>query len=137
MDKACEIEEDKHLKKLRSITPKLPFANMMKPQPYYEVETEDGAAFIAISFNNKKIAVSDNYGAPDTPFPYHTHDGMEVFIVYQGYMEFEVEGEKRVISADGNPYYFDARKKHRAYFPVECRYLAITRPADKGWPQGA
>ena len=132
------IQDDSNLNKLRVLTKSLRFQSIVTQHAtdWEEINTPQGTAFIRGLLKIEEIAVADNYAAADTIFPMHQHPAHEIFIVYRGRMILDVDGEKITVNTNGKPYYFDARQKHGAYFPVETKYIAVTIPADKDWPEG-
>ena len=133
----CQIKEfPQSIENLRKLTEELEWKGIVRQAQTDEINTDNGTAFIIGMLKNKKIAVADNYASAGCKFPHHHHDAHEIFIVYDGEMELYVEGKLIRVRAGEKPYYFDARQEHWAEFKKESRYIAITIPADKDWPEG-
>ena len=142
---ACEINPSNLIEftqKTDVLIRALEFTNFIGA-PSREVKVATGTAFITGLLKVPEtamgpgIAVTDNYGAPNTKFPHHQHNACESFVIYQGEMQLHIEGQEPLtLTPNGKPYWFSARKRHWAFFPVETRYIAITVPAEESWPSG-
>ncbi len=135
----CKFEESPtNLVVMRKMLETLKWTDFQgSKQAYMPVDVQGGKGFIAGLLKRPEIAVSDNFESAGANFPGHVHPGWEIFIVYIGTMQLQVEKEVIKLSADERWFHwFDATKNHGAYFPEDCSYIAITVPGDKDWPNG-
>jgi hypothetical protein len=136
----CGLVMNNSISKLADLFEKRPISDYIIRHDggvgWEQVSTEKGMAFIRGLLKLNEIAVVDNMASAGTIYPKHTHDACEVFVVYKGSMRL-FWGQKRIeINERDKPYYFDARKEHWAEFIKDTRFIAITKPAEKGWPNG-
>jgi quercetin dioxygenase-like cupin family protein len=141
------------LSKLRELTEKLPpFPLQVKTKSMMDVRTspwdepemgsnvykeykmEGGecfAWFIHRSAND--IAVHRWFNSEGSIFPEHTHPEKEWIIVYRGKMELTKGGVTQLLEA-GDYSYNEPLVSHKAYFPEDCRYITVTIPPAKEFP---
>ena len=134
------MKNNVHILELKQLRDKIPHGGLIETHvggaEWHRVVTECGIAMIRGLLKREEIAVSDNIASAGTIYPMHTHDACESLVVYKGKMNLHI-GDKLVqIDCSSKPYYFDAREEHWAEFPVDTEFIATTRPADKGWPEG-
>lgn len=142
-----------NLQKLRSLTTSLaPFPPVLMPgcesgpmltgsddracTGYTEYKMKEGECFAwFIHRSGNDIAIHRWFNSKGTHFPEHTHQEKEWVIVYKGSMELTVNGINRTLKA-GDSYYAEPYTIHSAYFNEDCRYITITIPSSKEFPNG-
>lgn len=127
-----------YLRILKNITPNLPsFGDISnnKSSSYRQISVERGHAYIVGLSDSDDYSVTFNYAAADTPFPIHHHKQIEIFVIISGTMELTIDEKETVKIERGESYKLLPDVKHRAYFPTNTRYLAITIPEEPNFPR--
>jgi quercetin dioxygenase-like cupin family protein len=101
---------------------------------YKEYKMDQGECFAwFIHRSGNDVAVHRWFNSKGSVFPEHSHPEKEWIIVYRGVMEISQDGTTRRLEA-GDYSYSEPFVRHGAYFPEECRYLTVTIPPAKEFP---
>ena len=130
-----------NLERLRELTNSLPAVPLIKlvkasSDKTVEYETQDGTPFFGLGlFNNGYVAVRRVFMGKGTLVPHHTHAGKEFMIVYSGKVRFRRSRGERVYGI-GDILCFDPNEEHNGEALEHTWLIAITIPAEKGYPDG-
>lgn len=95
-----------------------------------------GKSILRGLMKRKAIAVLDCVIEKGVVFPEHKHaNEAEWLMVYEGEIEFTLEGETRIIKA-GEYVEIQPEQAHITVAITDARILAVTMPADEGFPNG-
>jgi quercetin dioxygenase-like cupin family protein len=124
-----------NIKKLRELTPLLDFSNLIsvKSTPFIKLNMIEGESFMIGLHKEKDVAVAREFASMGTKFPEHKHEEIEYLIVYKGQVIIRVD-DNDLILEKGDLLKLEPNQTHKAYFPEDTWFLAITIPASKNWP---
>lgn len=124
---------------LESALPKFPEKISQRANGWVEY-SENGKSNKAKGLlSESNISVAQWFNSEGFKFPSHKHKQKEWLIVYKGSMELYInEGlldELKLVLKEGDGYCILPEQEHRAYFPEDCWYIAITYPQCMSWPE--
>ena len=103
---------------------------------YAEYRMEHGDCFAwFIHRSGNDIAVHRWFNSKGTIFPEHTHPEKEFIVIYKGIMDITKNGETQRLVV-GDYIYNEPLTIHSAYFPEDCKYITVTIPPAKEFPNG-
>jgi quercetin dioxygenase-like cupin family protein len=85
--------------------------------------------------HEEHISILRHFACADTLFPQHNHAQNEWLFVYEGSMTL-IGGDKETTIKMYETIYLPPNTPHGAYFPENCRFVAITMPGDPAWSVG-
>lgn len=95
-----------------------------------------GSKVVGINlFNDGAMAIQRVESKGKGIFPRHKHEVHEWLIVLVGSFEYETNNKKIIVSQNGYVY-FAPFESHELIFTEDAILLAITVPADGGYPSG-
>lgn len=122
--------------RLKELTKALEFSGILSPASTRQVKEIDmrvGASFMVGLYKTDNIGIARNFASENSEFPEHFHNEWELLIVYSGEMHLTIEGETHTLK-EKDFFYILPQQKHKAYFPVNTWFIAITMPASDSWP---
>ena len=124
-----------NLEKLKELTEQLPsFEDLViNSGSATEVETIKGNIFMFGLYNVPEISVARAFMSAGSEIESHTHAEFELFVVYEGKMVLNVEGEEFEVEVRQSGYVLP-NMPHSAYFPVDTKVIAIAIPSSGGYP---
>lgn len=103
---------------------------------YREYQMEQGECFAwFIHRSGNDVAVHRWFNSGESKFPEHTHPEKEFIVIYKGIMDITKNGETKRLMA-GDYIYNEPLAIHSAYFPEDCKYITVTIPPAKEFPNG-
>lgn len=129
------MERSDSLEELRKLTYSLPaFPDLVNcSDGVVEYKMETGTCLGWCIFKTDSIGVHRWYNSAGTIFPEHAHDEWEMIVVYEGTLILHSQGEKNYLK-ETDFFINEPNVKHWAEFPEECRYVTITIPPSKEFP---
>ena len=136
------------LYRLRELVPQLPVPTFqditLESDPdHVELDMIDGVGYgFNLLYLPGIIGVARWYSNAGAIFPKHSHPELEIITVYSGELVLQIydaKGEKVVREEclyPGVSYTLEANTPHDAYFSIDTWYIAMTVPANSGWPHG-
>ena len=125
--------------KLQDIAQKLPQFPDSMDSSCKEIQrnrmTKGESIGLCLLFIEDIISAAQRYNSSGCEFPRHAHQEKEWLIVYRGEMILELNGTTRHLKA-GDYAVIEPETPHRATFPMDCWYLAITVPSSEAFPRG-
>jgi quercetin dioxygenase-like cupin family protein len=132
-----------YLDRLKNLTEKLPsFPDIIerhltkngKIEQYYEMD-EGNCYAVYLHRSGDDIAVHRWFNSKGGKFPKHNHNEKEWIVIYKGSMILhDFRGDHTL--KKGDCYYSLPNMHHWAEFPEDCKYITITMPAAKEYPNG-
>lgn len=125
-----------NLQRLRELTEQLDHSHFI---PEYQVgdafhyDFGHGEAITHGLIHNNEVAMAKLHMKAGTRFPEHTHKALEVFIVLEGEIMFDMCNQEWHIKK-GYPFYTLPNIPHGGEAITDCIILCITIPADPSFP---
>lgn len=133
-------DEESNLEKLRKLTAKLP---VLGPSSYKELtpgkidyQVLRGRCTGMALLNIPEVAVQRVCLEASTVFPEHSHNEIEVIVIYKGEGLHITPGMKSRVTA-GESYISRPGELHEFRAVTDCELIAITIPASAGYPREA
>lgn len=108
-----------------------------KGRSVVEYHTETGAIFGFSLMSKPKISVQDTFSTKGSELAFHRHLVKEWLIVYEGLAEITLrlpDGDVVKTLEAGDSIYIDTGTTHNSKFLQDTRMLAVSVPADGGYP---
>jgi len=106
-----------------------------------QIKMEEGTGLSVGLFKNHDCAVARTFCSAGSVFPSHTHSCREVLAVIRGEMivrsgraDTPIEDWTETRVAQHEAITLEPNTAHRAEFPVDTWFLAMTLPGDPRWP---
>lgn len=133
-EEACGMQwEPSNIDRLEQLSKRLPFPQTLAaPEGMHKVQVEAGRCFYWNPSPHAKATCSQFLNTVGR-FAMHSHEQREWLIVYEGEMVLEIEGRPARRLCVGDYAVIEPGAPHKASFPVDCEYYAITIPATKDW----
>jgi len=80
----------------------------------------------------KAVAVQDTILKPNTIFPLHVHNEIELLILVDGEFTSTINNKETKITTPGRLIVIDPGEEHFVYTKDGCRMIAVTIPANIG-----
>jgi len=104
---------------------------------YIEYKMNEGDCFAwFIHRSGNEVAVHRWFNSKGTKFPEHIHPEKEYIVIYKGIMELIKNGEKHILEV-GDFVYNEPLIIHSAFFPEDCKYITVTIPPSKEFPNAS
>ena len=133
------IQKNEELEKLKAITERLPEFPQKKTDHFFwsEYDIEHGTCFAFFVFEHPEVSVHRWFNSQGS-IQRHTHEELEIIIVYEGKLEIIFEGckEQTKTLTAGNFCIIPQKCIHKGRFLEDTKYLTITIPATKDYPHG-
>lgn len=101
---------------------------------YKEYKMKEGECFAwFIHRSGNDVAVHRWFNSRGTKFPEHSHAEKELKVIYQGTMQLTRNGKTEVLKK-GDFVYIEPNSVHSSTFPEDCKYITITIPPAKEFP---
>ncbi len=97
-------------------------------------ETSGGLAQAWGLLKEPEVAVCRSELEAGTVFHFHQHDAAEWLLVYVGEIEIQYPEGGGAILAPGDSIRFGAGRPHRVVARTDVKLIAVTIPADEGFP---
>ncbi len=140
-DVPSQPEPADHLKYLRALTEALPSLSRISvgvgTSGVVHYEVGDGTCIGFSLWNDGNIAVQRVFLSAGTKFPAHIHTGHEWVMVFSGNAIFQEEGSDPITLQPGSYVYDPPERAHCFTAITDCWALAVTIPADEGYPRNA
>ena len=131
-------DQEQNLERMRELVDKLPpplTALALEAVAGIHYVTEGGECMGVCLFNVPRVAVQRAFMSEGARLPIHTHDGKEVLVLYAGALTVTVGAETRKYGA-GDVIEFVAHTAHVVAAQTDTWMIAVTIPADEGYPRG-
>lgn len=124
-----EIDTNSHVPALRELV-----HTMNNSSTTIVYDTDHGKILLKHLHKREKMAVSMCSMPKGSDFPEHNHKVIEWLHVESGELEFRLEGKEPLILRAGESVYIKPGKAHSAIALTPVEVLAVTMPADEGFP---
>ena len=127
----------RELRKMTDELPSIPKLEELKEGEGRKVEysTLYGEIFGMSLFNNNKVAVQRTFMEKDSVINFHTHPCIEVMIVYEGELKILKKDGEEIILQLGDSIHLDVDEAHAGEALNDTWLIAVTVPADPGYPK--
>lgn len=129
-------DSTEHLKKLRKLTKKLTFSELIhKENQHFRIDTEKGTMICFGLHKDKNVAIARAFASKDTVMSFHIHERCREWIgVAEGRIIVLKENQKIDVVA-GDAIMIETEEAHSVHFPEDTWVWVVTMPADESFPE--
>ena len=123
----------KNIERLRELTKTLSDVTHHKRR-FTDYECDAGTCLGFALINEPDVAVQKAFASKDSSIKKHVHQhSLEIIIVFKGTAVYS-DKDKEVKLEAGDLIAIPKNKEHSFYWPEDCWMIAVTIPADEGYP---